>query len=156
LTLYYTPGIIVPPQRTRNMTQLTIGQVAKRTGMTVETIRFYEKQGLLGKPQRSASGYRQYPESEVKRIRFIQRAKDVGFTLKDIKELLLLRTQPDVSCADIQNKATAKIEDIEQKITDLQRMKNALAQLADQCTGEGALSECPILDALEDNEGVKQ
>lgn len=130
---------------------LTIGQVAKQTGVTVETIRFYERQGLIGEPQRTASGYRQYSPSVIKRVRFIQRAKDVGFTLKDIQELLSLQTVPGVSCSDIRERAFKKVHDIEQKINDLQRMKNALSQLATQCTEERSLSECPILDALEDN-----
>lgn len=132
------------------MALLTIGQVAKTTGVTVETIRFYEKQGLIGEPQRSAAGYRQYLPAAIKRVHFIQRAKEVGFTLKDIKELLSLRTQPGVSCADIKRRAVVKMLDIEQKISELQRMQAALAQLTQRCNSEAELGECPILDALED------
>ena len=132
------------------MALLTIGQVAKTTGVTVETIRFYEKQGLIGEPQRSSAGYRQYSATAIKRLYFIQRAKEVGFTLKDIKELLSLRTQPGVSCEDIKHRAVVKMTDIEQKITELKRMHAALAQLTVRCNSDAELSECPILDALED------
>jgi MerR family copper efflux transcriptional regulator len=136
------------------MTNLTIGQLAKHTEVTVETIRFYEKQGLISEPKRTDSGYRQYPESAIKRIRFIQRAKEVGFTLKDIKELLSMRTQPGVTCSDIKSRAVAKIAEIEKKMDDLRRMKNALQRLAGRCSGEGFLSDCPILDALEEDNEV--
>ncbi len=132
------------------MTTLTIGQLAKHTQVGVETIRFYEREGLIMVPPRSAAGYRLYALSAIKRIRFIQRAKEVGFTLKDIKELLSLRMQTGVTCQDIQSKAAAKVTEIEQKLIELQRMKKALQQLAAQCTGTGPVSECPILDALED------
>jgi DNA-binding transcriptional MerR regulator len=98
------------------MTVLNIGEVAKRTGVTVETVRFYEKKGLIITPERSGSGYRQYPAETVKRVRFIQHAKEVGFTLKDIGELLALRREPGTSCADIKLRATEKIEEVDQKI----------------------------------------
>ena len=133
------------------MTILTIGQLAKHAQVGVETIRFYEREGLIMEPQRSAAGYRLYAPTAIKRIRFIQRAKDVGFTLKDIRELLMLRQQDGISCQDIQIKAAAKIADIEQKLIELQRMKNALQQMANKCTDEQSASECPILDALEDD-----
>lgn len=134
------------------MEQLSIGQVAKHTGVTVETIRFYEKQGLIGKPARSSSGYRQYSPSAIGRIRFIQRAKDVGFTLKDIQELLQMRATSDMPCADVRDRAMGKIRDIEQKMNDLRRMRDALNHLAEQCSSVSSTSECPILDALEESE----
>lgn len=134
------------------MTQLSIGQIAKQTDITVETIRFYEKKGLIDTPDRTESGYRQYPEETVKRIRFIQRAKDVGFTLGDIAELLHLRREPGSSCTDIKLRATDKIEEVDQKIQELQKIRDALARMIMKCSGSGALSECPILEELDIDE----
>jgi MerR family mercuric resistance operon transcriptional regulator len=131
------------------VTLLTIGQVAKQTRVTVETVRFYEKQGLIGTPQRSDAGYRQYPEDTVKRVRFIQNAKDVGFTLKDIAELLALRREPGTSCTDIKLRATRKMEEVDRKIQDLDHIRDALAGLIMTCSGSGAASQCPILEQLE-------
>ena len=134
------------------MTQLNIGQVAKQTGLTVEAIRFYEKKGLIDNPQRSESGYRQYPQETIKRVRFIQRAKDVGFTLSDIAELLDLRQEPGSSCTDIKLRATDKIEEVDLKIQELQKIRNALARMIMKCSGRGAISECPILEELDMDE----
>jgi MerR family mercuric resistance operon transcriptional regulator len=131
------------------MTLLGIGQLAKRTGVTVETIRFYEKRGLVAAPQRSDAGYRRYGPETVKRIRFIQRAKELGFTLSDIGELLALRQEPGSGCADIKLRATYKIEQVDQKMADLARIRAALARMILKCTGRGSLSECPILEELE-------
>ena len=131
------------------MTLLNIGQVAKQTNVTVETVRFYEKQGLIAAPQRSESGYRKYPLETVKRVQFIQHAKEVGFTLRDIGELLALRQKPGTSCADIKLRATQKIEEVDQKIHDLNRIRDALGRMIMKCSGRGDLSECPILEELE-------
>ena len=131
------------------MNPLSIGQVANATGVTVETIRFYEKQGLVAAPRRSPSGYRQYPEETVRRVRFIQRAKEVGFTLSEIGELLALRQEPGTSCGDIKLRASQKIELVDQKISDLTRIRDALARMVLKCSGRGSLSECPILEELE-------
>ena len=135
------------------MTYLSIGQIAKRTGVTVEAIRFYEKRALLPAPPRSASGYRQYPPVTAKRVRFIQRAKELGFSLKEIHALLSLRDTQDGSCADVKIQALQKVGEIDQKIDDLNRIRGALTELAEKCGGKGDLSECPILDALDENEG---
>ena len=131
------------------MMLLNIGQVAKETGVTVETIRFYEKQGLIAAPRRSDAGYRQYPTETLKRIRFIQHCKEVGFTLKDIGELLALRQEPGTSCTEIKLCTMQKIEEVDQKIRDLNRIRDALARMIMKCSGQGALSECPILEELE-------
>ena len=133
------------------MKPLTIGQVARRAEVGVETVRFYERQGLLVEPPRKESGYRQYTEDVVARLRFIRRAKELGFTLKEIAELLALRLDPDTSCAEVRGRAKAKIDDIDAKIQDLQRMRQALDKLVASCRGRGPISDCPILDAL-DNE----
>jgi MerR family mercuric resistance operon transcriptional regulator len=131
------------------MNPLTIGQVAKESGVGVETIRFYEREGLIAKPPRRPSGYRQYDRDVIRRIRFIQRGKDLGFSLREIAELLSLRLTRGRSCADVKARATAKIEDIESKVAVLERMKEALTRLAAACAGKGSVSECPILDALD-------
>ena len=134
------------------MKHLTIGQVAKRAGVGVETVRFYEREGLLEEPQRRPSGYRQFDEGIVARLRFIRRAKELGFTLKEIKELLSLKLDPSTTCAEVKERAEAKIADIEEKIRSLQRMKRALVKVTKSCSGSGPTSECPILDAMEPNE----
>jgi MerR family mercuric resistance operon transcriptional regulator len=131
------------------MKPLTIGQVARRAEVGVETVRFYERQGLLEEPARKESGYRQYTEDVVARLRFIRRAKELGFTLKEIVELLALRLDPDTSCAEVRGRAKAKIDDIDAKIRDLQRMRQALDKLVASCRGRGPISACPILDALD-------
>ena len=134
------------------MKPLSIGQVAKQAGISVETIRYYEKQGLLAKPGRSASGYRQYAVQAVRRLRFIQRAKDLGFTLREVRELLALRAEPGVSCADVRKQAMDKISGIERKVRRLTQMRDALQTLADECDTKTPLSECPILEALQREE----
>jgi len=132
------------------MDALTIGKVAGLTQVGVETIRFYERQGLIDQPPRKPSGYRQYPPDTVDRVRFVKRAKQLGFTLKEIKELLSLRIDPDSTCGDIRRRALIKIGDIESRVQTLQRMKQALKELTLACDGQGSVSECPILEALED------
>lgn len=132
------------------MDSMTIGKVAKGAAVGVETVRFYEREGLIGKPPRRDSGYRAYPADTVDRVRFIKRAKELGFSLKEIKDLMALRIAPGATCGQIKKRAEAKIEDIEDKISSLHRMKQALRRLTAACGGKGAVSECPILDALED------
>ena len=134
------------------METLTIGQVAHQAGVGVETIRFYEREGLLEEPIRRASGYRQYSEQVVQRIHFIKRAQKLGFSLKEIAELLLLRVDAQTSCEEVQQRAGAKIAEVERKLIELQRMRQALLQVAALCTGQGPASACPMLDALEQQE----
>src|SRR5947208_10875572 len=105
------------------MNTLTIGQVAKYAGVGVETLRFYEREGLIEEPPRRESGYRQYSADVVKRILFIKRAKELGFSLGEIQELLSLRVDPETTCTDVKRQAEARIADIEHKIADLVRMK---------------------------------
>jgi MerR family mercuric resistance operon transcriptional regulator len=131
------------------MGNMTIGQMARSAGASVETIRFYEREGLLEHPARSASGYRNYPPEAVARLRMIRQAKELGFSLNEIKELLALRVAPGKSCSDVRARAERKIADIDQRIAALKRMKAALARLAAACAGRGPTSECPILEALE-------
>ncbi|MFV1978869.1 MAG: heavy metal-responsive transcriptional regulator, partial [Myxococcota bacterium] len=120
---------------------MTIGKLAKRAGVGVETIRFYERKGLLPEPPRRYSGYREYPESAIDRVRFIRRAKELGFTLREVGELLELRIQPGTTCRQISDRATAKIADIEERIRSLEAMRTALAKLAADCPASGPTSE---------------
>jgi MerR family mercuric resistance operon transcriptional regulator len=130
------------------MSSFTIGQLARRAGVGVETVRFYERRGLIAQPPRRASGYREYPPEAISRITFIRRAKELGYTLKEIAELLELRVRPRRSCDAVKRNAEAKISDIEAKIESLRRMRKALRGLVNSCEKREATSECPILSAL--------
>jgi MerR family mercuric resistance operon transcriptional regulator len=131
------------------METLTIGKLAKRADVNIETIRYYERKGLIPKPRRRESGYREYSNETTKRILFIKRAKNLGFSLKEIDELLSLKIASGNTCSDVKSKAENKIVDIEVKIKTLQHMKKALFKLSKACSGAGPASECPILEALE-------
>lgn len=131
------------------METLSIGQVAQKAGVGVETVRFYEREGLLEEPPRRASGYRQYPEQVVKRLHFIKRAQRLGFSLKEIAELLRLRVDAVTSCEEVKVRTEAKLAEVERKLIELQRMRQALLQVASLCTGQGPASACPMLDALD-------
>ena len=133
----------------KNIKPFTIGQVAKLSSVGVETVRFYERKGLITEPPRKESGYRQYPQDAIRRIQFIRSAKELGFSLKEISELLSLRVEPGASCADVRKKAVDKISDVKMKIGKLKKIKIALTALASICNGRGPTSECPILDALD-------
>jgi Hg(II)-responsive transcriptional regulator len=134
------------------MKTMTAGQVARLAGVGVETVRFYEKNGLLEEPARRVSGYREYDEQTVNRLRFIQRAKDIGFTLTEIKDLLSLRSCSDQPCDDMRERAEAKITEIEEKVALLLRMKQVLGRLVSSCGKQEDSSRCPILEALD---GIK-
>ncbi len=131
------------------MDTLTRGQLAKKTDVNIETIRYYERRGLIPKPHRRDSGYREYSDETSKRILFIKRAKNLGFSLNEIDELLSLKIDPKTTCSDIKMKAEAKMSDVECKIKDLQHIKKVLNKLTKACSGEGPADECPILEALE-------
>jgi MerR family copper efflux transcriptional regulator len=131
------------------MDTITIGELARRAGVNVETIRFYEREGLIAQPPRRRSGYRQYPEDAVRRIRFIRHAKELGFTLLEIADLLSLRVARGTTCDAVRTRATAKIADIDRKMLDLERMRTALKELTRACVGRGPTGECPILEALD-------
>jgi len=128
---------------------LKIGEVAERGGVSLQAIRYYEREGLLPKPPRLASGYRMFPDTAVRRVQFIKRAQELGFSLAEIRELLSLRENADAGAQDMRERARAKVADIEQKIRRLRAMKSALNALTKSCPGCGPLSDCPILDALE-------
>jgi len=132
--------------------RLTIGQLARHSGVNLETIRYYERLGLLPKPPRSRSGYRLFPEDAPRRVRFIKRAQELGFSLKEIKELLALRIEPGKTGADVRERAEAKISDIEKKIKSLREMRESLAKITMVCRSDGPLSDCPILESLNHEE----
>lgn len=134
------------------MITLTIGKVAQRANLGIETVRFYEREGLIDEPPRGTSGYRHYPESVVPRLLFIKRAKELRFTLNEIKDLLSLRLDPNTTCADVKQRAEGKIADVEEKMRSLRRMKKALVKLDESCSGRGPADECPILEALDPQE----
>ncbi len=135
------------------MKSFTIGEFAKQAGVGVETVRFYEREGLLKEPPRRPSGHREYPEGEVTRLVFIRRAKELGFSLAEIKELLSLRANRRAQCGQVKKRTEAKLKDIDERIRTLRRMRRALSKLNAACDNEQVpTSECPILDAL-DREG---
>lgn len=134
-----------------------IGEVASRANVNKETVRYYEKRGLIPKPDRRRSGYRIFTKRHIKQIKFIKRAQELGFTLNEIKELLELRMDENSYCSEIKQEAQEKYQDVLEKIEDLQRIKTTLVDLIDSCDGEGPKGDCPILEALEgENETGKQ
>ncbi len=129
---------------------MRIGAVATRADVNIQTVRYYERRGLLPKPPRTESNYRLYSEDSVRRVRFVKRAQELGFSLKEIKELLALRINSRGTRAQVRERAEAKITDIEEKIRSLRAMKKTLAGLtAACCGGRGPVSDCPILEALD-------
>lgn len=132
---------------------LTIGKLAKKADVSIDSIRFYERCGLLAKPARTEANYRVYPLEAASRVRFIKKAQKLGFSLGEIQELLDLSHAPGASKADIKRKTEEKIDDIKAKIQDLSRVLNALEQLDQRCDGHGPVEECPILKALANDDG---
>jgi Cu(I)-responsive transcriptional regulator len=133
---------------------LNIGKLAKLAGVGIDTVRYYERNGLLAPSARLASGYRRYGELELARLRFIRKAQKLGFSLKEIESLLTLSARRNVG--QIKRTAQAKLEDIESRIADLQRVRDGLASLVDACPGHGRASECPILRALTVEDGYER
>lgn len=130
------------------MQTLTIGAIAKRAGVGIDTIRYYERAGLLPEPQRRASGYRDYSTETVKQLRFIRRAKELGFTLDEIGELMLLSVQREEGVKGVKASAEAKLAVVEAKLKELQRIRLGLKKLIAACPGHGRLDQCPIIAAL--------
>ncbi len=130
------------------MKPLTIGRLAKKCGVNVETIRYYHRRLLLPLPPGNSTGYRQYSDSDIERIRFIKGAQVLGFTLKEIEELLSLRVDAATSASEVKRRTALKIADIEGKIQSLQEMKAALMTLNQRCKGSESEKTCSILDSL--------
>jgi MerR family mercuric resistance operon transcriptional regulator len=127
----------------------TIGELAKQAHVHVETLRYYERRGLIPKPWRTVANYRVYSPENLRQVKFIKQAQGLGFSLKEIKRLLTLRATPRARCADVRTYASQKIEDIDAKIRSLARMRKALQNLLDECSGKGPATGCPILESLE-------
>lgn len=134
------------------MTTFRISQVAKSAGVGVETVRFYERRGLLDEPPRTASGYRAYPIGSVERLRFIRRAQGLGFSLAEIRQLLILYPESRNACGSVQAQVEEKLAEVETKIRNLRRVKSALTTLAAACRTNQPLATCPLLRALGESE----
>src|SRR5262249_34997719 len=122
----------------------------------VQTLRYYERRGLLKEPERRPSGYREYSRDAVQLIRFVKRAQDLGFTLNEIEDLLRLRTDQESACSEVRAAAETKIEDIERNLRHLRAMKRGLGVLVASCATEGSARHCPILEALDDGKGGRR
>ena len=136
-------------EKYKGVTTYKIGEVARRADVNKETVRYYEKRDLIPEPDRRRSGYRIFTQRHIDQIKFIKRAQELGFTLREIKELLELRMDEDTSCSSIMKEAQEKYRDVVEKIEDLQRIRDTLIDLIDACAGDGPKGECPILGALE-------
>ena len=131
---------------------MKIGELAQQAQVSIDTVRYYERQGLLPEPLRRASGYREYGAGDIRRLRFVRRAKALGFTLIEIRDLLDLSSHRDDDMADMKATAIVKLVEVEEKLAELTRIRDALKTLLASCPGHGALEQCPILNALaEDN-----
>ena len=128
---------------------MKIGEVAKQSDVGVETIRYYEREGLLAEPERRPSGYRQYDESVVARLQFIRRTKELGFTLAEIKEFLGLWFDANTRCEHVRARAEQKIVDIEEKVRTLQKMKRSLKKVIGECENKDSVEECPLLVGID-------
>jgi len=136
------------------MARMRIGQLARQSNTSTETLRFYESEGLLPQPVRLANGYRDYPTETLQRIRFIQHAKTVGFTLREIQDLLSIQVEKDQhTCEEVKNLTQQKLDEIEQKLSQLHAIRNALRLIHERCCGGSeSAAHCSILGALESSE----
>jgi MerR family copper efflux transcriptional regulator len=128
------------------MDSIGIGALAKQAGVRIDTVRYYERNGLLSPKARLASGYRRYSAAELSRLRFIRRAQALGFSLKEVRELLALSKRRDV--ARVKRVAERRLADVEQRIANMKRIRHGLMSLIAACPGHGPLGDCPILNAL--------
>jgi MerR family mercuric resistance operon transcriptional regulator len=131
------------------MRTFTIGELAQKCDINLETLRYYERVGIMLPPPRSQSGHREYPESSADRLVFIRRAQSLGFTLTEIKELLELKRNEDEHCSDVVHSIDAKLQEIETKILDLRAIRRALTTMKKLCQGDCLMGDCPILENLE-------
>ena len=136
------------------MTAMSIGQLARTAQVAVDTVRYYEKQGLMPRATRRASGYREYHEADLRRLQFIRRAKQLGFSLEEITELLTLKQNPTRGVEKARAVAREKLQQVDEKIAELQRLRKVLGDLVSACPGHGAPEACPILRAFDQPEGV--
>ena len=146
LDLYLSTGLIIT--RRSKMKKLSIGELAKQANVNIETIRYYERRGLLPEPPRNKSGHRQYPSEALKRTDFIKRCQALGFSLYKITDILELRITPKSTCADMKLRVGEKLADVDKKIQELVHIRDALSRLVKKCTGKGPIGSCPILEEL--------
>ena len=130
------------------MHSFTIGQVARQAGVGIDTVRYYERNQLLPQAQRRLSGYREYRSDDVRRLRFIRRAKELGFTLAEIRELLTLSTDRERGVRGVKARAEARLAEVDRRVRELQEIRRGLKHLIAACPGHGPLDRCPILSAL--------
>lgn len=154
MTLYLRTTLIIRSMNIENRNArdalLTIGQVSRLAGVNRQTIRYYEREGIIEPPRRKDSGYRIYDSGIVRRIRFIKRAQTLGFTLKEINELLALRNDaPKINCRDVKQYALDKVKSVEKKLADLGRIRVILLELIAVCDEQNSINSCPIMDAFE-------
>ncbi|MFQ5844831.1 MAG: MerR family DNA-binding protein [Planctomycetota bacterium] len=133
------------------MAAQTIARAARAAGVNVETIRYYERRGLIDRPRTVGTSFRVYPDETITRIGFIKRAQKLGFTLKEIRELLGLRAGSRATSASVRKRVEVKIAGIEEKLQDLKAMRRTLAELLGTCTGQGTADDCPILKSLDED-----
>ena len=132
---------------------MLIGQLSDQSGVKLETIRYYERAGLLPLPPRSPSGYRQYRPDHLRRLVFLRRSRQLGFSIKEVQDLLNLASQPDRVCKDVTRLAATHVVSVKAKIRELKRLQRALEKLVGACPGKARIAECGILEALGDNGG---
>ncbi len=129
--------------------RFTIGRLARLAGVNIQTVRYYERTGLLHPVSKTGAGYRLYGEGELKRLRFVRHAKDLGFTLKEIKELMGLRVESSTACAEVLKKTEEKLRDLEERIEKLNELRGILNELTVACRERTPTGECPILKSIE-------
>lgn len=129
---------------------MTTSELARRAGVNVQTVRFYERKGLLPAPPRTPGGYRRYDADALRRLRFIKHAQEIGFSLREIDELLSLRIDAGRACADVRRHAHDKIAEVDRRLRKLEQMRQVLARLVERCDRDPAPSDCPILEALDE------
>ena len=130
------------------MEKFSIGELAKQANVNIETIRYYERRGLISEPPRNKSGHRQYSHEAVKRTDFIKKCQTLGFSLKEIEEILELRVTSESTCADMKSRVTEKLTDVDRKMNELALIRDALSRLQKKCSGKGPIGSCPILEEL--------
>ena len=130
---------------------MQIGELTAKAGVNSETVRFYERKGLLPRPLRQPSGYRLYDEETLKRLRFIKGAQVIGFTLREVRELMELRVGPGRTCSDVKDRVEERLQDVNAKLRHLRSMKKAMQRLTAMCADEQLSGECPIVAALDEN-----
>ena len=130
------------------MDKLSIGELARQTSVNIETIRYYERRGLIAAPPRNKSGHRQYSTEAVRRTDFIKRCQRLGFSLNEIQEILELRITPQSTCADMKSRLSDKLAGVDKKMSELEQIRAALDRMLKKCTGKGPIGKCPILEEL--------